>query len=53
MPGMVRFPPGDAPALAKALIQALDGVPSAGRDRIVQQFSLERWTAEMLRLYDS
>lgn len=51
--GVSRFPAGDAPALAEALVRALDGPPSAGRGRILQHFSLERWTAEMLRLYDS
>lgn len=46
------FPPGDSAALAQAVKQALkQPYCGAGRTRVLDAFSLERWTADMLRLY--
>ncbi len=47
------FPVGNADALACALGKALAAAPSAaGRERMMERFSLHRWTADMLALYD-
>ena len=47
------FPVGNAAALGAALGEALAAAPStAGRERMIERFSLHRWTADMLALYD-
>jgi len=47
------FPVGNVEALGEALKKALAAVPTtSGRERIVERFSLHRWTADMLALYD-
>ncbi len=52
--GAFFFPAGDARALAVALRAALEYGPStAVRERIEKSFSLERWTDDMLRVYES
>ncbi|MDE2572983.1 MAG: glycosyltransferase family 4 protein [bacterium] len=51
---VAMFPPRDGAAMARALERAVarrDG--GAGRQRVRARFGLDRWTAEMLRLYDS
>ncbi|TAM91308.1 glycosyltransferase [bacterium] len=51
---VVLFPVGDGEALAHALGEAMTrSGDQAGRERIVKAFGLDRWTADMLRLYDS
>lgn len=52
--GAFMFPPGDAQALAKAISSAIDHGPSeALAQRIATFYSLERWTSDMLRVYDA
>jgi glycosyltransferase involved in cell wall biosynthesis len=46
------FSPGNSQELADALHRALASPSSdAGRARVIQRFSLERWTLDMLALY--
>ena len=50
----VLFPVGDGAALARAIGEAAERRDGRlGRERVVTGFGLERWTADMLRLYDS
>lgn len=53
IPGVMRFPPGDAGALAIALERALSCRDTAsGVERMRSLFGLDRWTREILALYD-
>ncbi len=53
VPSVVRFPVRDSRSLANALENAMSTAPAeAGRARIVEQFSLNKWTEEILKLYD-
>lgn len=49
----VLFPVRDGNAMAAALREAIGRSGLSGRDRIVERFSLERWTADILELYYS
>ena len=52
--GAFIFPVGDAPALADAVARALEHGPSVSlRERVVTAYSLERWTRDMLGMYDA
>jgi glycosyltransferase involved in cell wall biosynthesis len=53
VPSVVHFPVGDAGALAGAIVAALERRNGcAGRERMVAGFGHERWTHDMLALYD-
>jgi UDP-glucose:(heptosyl)LPS alpha-1,3-glucosyltransferase len=53
VPSVVRFPVGDAPALARALRVALGmEATGAGRARVVEHFNVTGWAEAMLRLYE-
>jgi glycosyltransferase involved in cell wall biosynthesis len=53
-PDAFIFPRGDSERLAEAIENALAcGAPQAARARIVQSFSLERWTQDLVRIYNS
>ncbi|HTV91349.1 MAG TPA: glycosyltransferase family 4 protein [Verrucomicrobiae bacterium] len=52
--GVFTFQVGSVDGLACALDKALAAAPSAaGRERMTERFSLQRWTADMLALYDN
>jgi glycosyltransferase involved in cell wall biosynthesis len=47
------FPPGDAAALAQALTRATASTDMAGgRQRVIDRFSLARWTRDIITLYE-
>jgi glycosyltransferase involved in cell wall biosynthesis len=47
------FPLRDGPAMAAALKKMIGRRSLSGRERIIKHFSLERWTADILHLYDT
>ena len=52
VPSVFVFPPGDAAALAQALTRAISCTGTAGgRQRVIDRFSLARWTRDILALY--
>ncbi|MBV8636792.1 MAG: glycosyltransferase family 4 protein [Candidatus Eremiobacteraeota bacterium] len=52
--GAFMFPPGDAQALSESISRAIDHGPSdALAERIATFFSLDRWTSDMLSVYDA
>jgi len=54
VPDAFRAAPGNAGELAHAIQSAFDtGRPGAGRERIANAFSVERWANDLLQLYDS
>ena len=53
-PDIFTFPRGNAMRLAEAIEASLScGASQAGRERMVQSFSLERWTNDLVRIYNS
>lgn len=52
--GAFIYPAGNSKALCTAITRAMEHGPSSAlRDRIVNSFSLERWTNDMLSVYDT
>jgi glycosyltransferase involved in cell wall biosynthesis len=47
------FPVRDGAAMAVALSKMVGNKSLSGRERVIRHFSLERWTADILKLYDS
>ena len=47
------FPVRDAPAMAAGVREVANRRGLGGRERMVADFNLQRWTADVLRLYDS
>jgi UDP-glucose:(heptosyl)LPS alpha-1,3-glucosyltransferase len=47
------FPVRDSAALATALRKMMGQTSLSGRERVIRHFSLERWTSDIFKLYDS
>ncbi len=47
------FPVREGAAMAAALRRIIGHTSTSGRERVIRHFSLERWTADILALYDS
>ncbi len=50
---VAMFPVRDSAAMAAALRKMVGRKSSSGRERVIRHFSLERWTSDIFKLYDS